>query len=278
MAREGYEIELEELEIGLLLEGLHRRYGVDLRNYARGPLIMRIRECMRLEQVSTVSGFQERALHDTECLERLLLALAGNDAPMFQDPGFYSAFRAKVVPLLKTYPFIRVWHIGCSTGAEVYSTAIMLEEEGIYQRSRIYATDISREAVNRAREGAFPLAAAPEYTSNYLRGGGRKYLSDYFTTRDGKIFFDPALRKNMTFSEYNPATDGSFNEFQVVFCRNVMASFNPDLQERVHELIYDSLGMFGVVGLGSHESLKYSPREAFYEVMDDDNRIYRKVL
>lgn len=272
------EIELEEIEINLLLEGLFRRYGVDLRNYEPAPLRRRIRERMDDEGVRTISGFQERALHDPESLERLLLALAGDGAAMFQEPGFYSAFRTMVVPLLRTYPFIRVWLAGCSTGEEVYSTAIVLEEEGLYHRSRIYATDISREAVNRAREGVFALAEAPQYTTNYLRAGGRKYLSDYYTTRAGRIFFDPALKRNVIFSEHNLATDGSFNEFQVVLCRAAMAYFNPGLQERVHELIYDSLVMFGVVGLGRRASLRYSPREAFYEALVEENGIYRKIL
>jgi chemotaxis protein methyltransferase CheR len=271
-------IELEEIEIELLIEGLYRHYGIDLRGYARVALRQHIRERMLEEHLATVSGFQEKALHDRECLERLLLALTCNSPSMFQDPGFYSAFRKKVVPLLRTYPFIRIWHAGCSTGQEVYSTAIILEEEGIYRRSRIYVTDISREAVKRAKDGVFPLSAAPEYTSNYLHAGGRKYLSNYFLPREGKMFFDPALKRNMIFSEHNLATDGSFNEFHVVFCRNVMVSFNPELQERVHELIYESLGMFGVIGLGRRESLKYSPREAFYQAIDEEYRIYRKVL
>jgi len=268
--------ELEEIEIELLIEGLYRRYGIDLRHYERDSLRRRIHERMLQEPVTTVSGLQEKALHETECLERLLLALASNGGTMFGDPGFYSAFRAKVVPLLRTYPFVRIWHAGCSTGEEVYSIAIALEEEGLYQRSRIYATEISRECVSRAREGTFPLSEAPQYTSNYLRSGGRKYFSDYYTTRGGQICFDPALKRNVTFLEHNLATDGSFNEFQVIICRNVMPYFDLELQERVHELIYESLIIFGVVGLGKGESLRYSPREAFYEALDEG--IYRKVL
>lgn len=278
MIERDQETELEEIEVALLLEGLYRRYGVDLRAYERGALWQRIRERMWEEGVLTVSGFQEKALHDPECLERLLAALANHGTAMFHDPGFYVALRAKVVPLLRTYPFVRIWHAGCSTGEEVYATAILLEEEGLYQRSRIYATDSSRAVVKRAKDGAFPLAALPQYTSNYLRAGGKKYLSDYFTTRDGRALFDPALRRNVIFSEHNLATDGSFNEFQFVFCRNVLGYFNPDLQERVHELIYESLGMFGVVGLGRRESLRSSPREAFFESLDEQHRLYRKVL
>jgi chemotaxis protein methyltransferase CheR len=156
--------------------------------------------------------------------------------------------------------------------------AIMLEEEGIYQRSRIYATDHSREAVKMAKEGAFPLRSATEYTNNYLRAGGRRSFSDYYSESGERIVLKPALSKNVTFSEHNLATDSSFNEFQVVLCRNVMTHFNPNLRERVHELIYDSLSRFGIVGLGKRESLKYSPREAYYETLDEENRLYRKVI
>jgi len=203
------------------------------------------------EEVPTVSALQEKVLHEAECLERLLLALVSNGNSPFNEPDFYTTFRAKVLPLLRTYPFVRIWHAGCSTGEEVYATAIVLEEEGLYQRSRIYATEISREAVKRARAGVFPLAAVPQYTSNYLRAGGRRYFSDYFATHGGQLAFDPALKRNIIFSEHNLATDGSFNEFQVVVCRNVLPSFKPELQERVHELIYESLVKFGVLGIGT---------------------------
>jgi chemotaxis protein methyltransferase CheR len=272
------ETEVEEIEIELLIQGLYRHYGVDLRDYTRAWLWPRIRDCMRQEEARTISGFQERVLHDGESMERFMLALATNQTSMFHDPDFYLAFRARVVPQLRTYPFIRIWQAGCSTGEEVYSMAIMLEEEGLYHRARIYATDNSREAVKRAREGVFLLGAVPRNTTNYLQAGGRKYLSEYFAVHEGKIFFNPALRRNVIFSEHNLATDSSFNEFQVVLCRNVMDYFNRDLQERVHELIYDSLTIFGFVGLGRRESLRYSPHEAFYETLDEENRIYRKVM
>jgi chemotaxis protein methyltransferase CheR len=276
--------ELEEIEIELLIEGLLRRHGIDLRGYERDALRRRIREQARQEGAQTISGLQEKALHDGGCLERLLLSLAtrdgqgGPDGGMFAEPAFYSAFRDKVVPRLRTYPFLRIWLAACSMGEEVYSMAIALQEEGLYQRSRIYATEISRDAIRRAKEGAFPLSEATRYTSNYLRSGGRKYFSDYFTTRNGKIFFDSGLKRNVTFLEHNLATDGSFNEFHVVICRNAMTDFNFELQERVHELIYESLIVFGVVGMGPRESLRHSPREAFYETLDEKYRLYRKVL
>lgn len=278
MSERNGETELEAIELSLLLEGLYRSYGEDLRDYAPGLLRGRIHECMQQERAATISGFQEKVLHDRECLERLLLALSSNRTSFFRDPGFYLIFRSRVVPLLRTYPFVRIWFAGCSTGEEVYSLAILLEEEGLYQRCRIYATDLSREVVRRARDGSFPLSGMREYTSNDLHSGGRHYLSEYYTTHEGRMHFSPALRRNVIFSEHNLVTDGSFNEFQVVICRNVMSQFKPLLQERVHELIYESLDTFGVLGLGSRESLQFSPREAFYETLDDEYRLYRKVL
>lgn len=277
MALEG-RTELEEIEIALLIEGVFRRYGVDLRDYERDSLRRRIHECLRREDLATISAFQEQVLYNPECLERLLLALASNSGTFFSDPGFYSSFRAKVVPLLRTYPFIRLWLAGCSTGEAAYSLAILLEEEGLYPRSRIYATEISHTAIERAKAGAFPLSEFPQYTSNYLRTGGRKYFSDYFTARNGQMWFASELKRNIIFSEHNLTTDGSLNEFQVVLCRQAMTHFTPESQERVHELIYESLVMFGVLGVGMCESLRYSPREAFYEILDEKNRIYRKVM
>jgi chemotaxis protein methyltransferase CheR len=270
--------ELAEIELALLIEGIYRRYGIDLRSYERDELQQRIFDRLPPEGVQTISALQEKVLHERDALERLLLALVNADQRVFSDPDFYGAFRTLVVPLLRTYPYVRIWHAGCATGADVYATAIILAEEGLYQRSRIYATELSREAVNRARSGVFSLAEVPQNTSNYLRAGGKKYLSDYFTTHAGQIFFNPELKRNIIFSEHNLATDGSFNEFQVVLCRNVMPHFNPELQERVHELIYESLAIFGVLGLGRRESLRYSPREVFYEALDEKNRIYRKAL
>jgi chemotaxis protein methyltransferase CheR len=277
MSEIGRARELERIEVGLLVEGLLRHCGVDLRDYAPASLARRLRECCRAEGAATISGLQEKVLHNPESRERLLLALCSHRTPLFRDPGFYLAFRSKVVPLLRTYPFVRIWHAGCSTGEEVYSMAILLEEEGLYPRCRLYATDLSQLVVERARSGVLPLAAAPEYTTNYLRAGGRRLLSDYYTAQGGSLHLSAALRRNVVFSEHNLATDGSLNEFHVVLCRNVMIYFNHRLQDRVHELIYESLCVFGVIGLGRKESLRFSPREAFFEVLDGAGRLYRKV-
>src|SRR5919107_2731277 len=269
--------ELEDIEIALLLEGLYRYYGFDFREYSPASLKRRIMDRMRAEKIETVSRYQERVLHDAACMERLLLGLSVHVTSMFRDPGFYQTFRQKVVPILKTYPTVRIWHAGCSTGEEVYSMAILLQEEGLYRKCVIYATDISREVLRKAREGIFPLAAMQEYTTNYVRAGGKHEFSDYYTADYDNVIFHPSLKTNVVFAEHNLATDGSFNEFHVILCRNVMIYFNRQLQERVHELIYGSLSTFGVLGLGNKETLKTMPRESFYEKLDARDKLYRKV-
>jgi chemotaxis protein methyltransferase CheR len=271
------ESQLEDIEIELLLEGIFRHYGFDFRNYAQASIKRRIHESMRDEGVLTVSGFQSQVLHDPASLERLLYRLSVNVTSMFRDPSFFLSFRTQVVPLLKTYPFVRIWHAGCSTGEEVYSMAILLQEEELYQRCRIYATDMSKEVLRKAREGIFPLASMQEYTANYMQAGGKRFFSDYYTAHYDSVMFSPSLKANMVFSEHNLVTDGSFNEFHVILCRNVMIYFNKTLQERVHNLIYESLSMLGVLGLGNKESMRFTPRESFYEELDLRDRLYRKV-
>ncbi len=270
--------ELEDIEIGLLLEGVYRAHGFDFRDYSRASIKRRILELMRLEKLGTVSAFQNRLLHDQTCLERFILGLSVHATAMFRDPTFYSTFRRKAVPLLRTYPTVQIWVAGCSTGEEVYSLAILLQEENLYEKCRIYATDISPVVLRRAREGIFPLSAMREYTNNYHKAGGQNEFSDYYTAHYDNVIFNPTLRHNVVFSEHNLATDGSFNEFQVIMCRNVMIYFNKELQARVHNLFYDSLSMFGVFGLGNKESLKFTPRAAFYQNINRNDKLYRKVL
>ncbi len=269
--------DLEDIEIGLLLEGLFRVHGFDFRDYSRSSIKRRILELKRSENVRTVSALQEKVLYDAACRERLLLGLSVHATSMFRDPSFYATFRKQVVPLLKTYPTVQIWIAGCSTGEEVYSLAILLREEGLYERCRIYATDISQAVLKKARDGIFPLAAMREYTNNYHRAGGANEFSDYYTAQYDSVIFSSGLRNNIVFSEHNLATDGSFNEFQVILCRNVMIYFNKDLQARVHNLLYDSLSMFGVFGLGNKESMKFTPRAQFYQHLSQTDKLYRKV-
>jgi len=272
------EISLEDIEIGLLLEGLYRAHGFDFREYSRSSIKRRILELMCAEKLETISAFQDRVLHDPSCLDRFLLGLSVHATAMFRDPSFYLTFRKKVVPLLRTYPTVQIWVAGCSTGEEVYSLAILLEEEHLYPKCRIYATDISQSVLRKARDGIFPLAAMRDYTVNYHQAGGTHEFSDYYTAQYDSVIFSAALKNNVVFSEHNLATDGSFNEFQVILCRNVMIYFNKDLQARVHNLLYDSLSMFGVFGLGNKESLKFTPRAAFYEHLNENDKLYRKVM
>lgn len=267
----------EDLEIGLLLRAIFDRYGYDFRDYARSSLLRRLRKCRAEENLETWSELQGRLLHDPSCFDRLLKNLSVSVTSLFRDPEFYRALRAQVLPRLATYPFVRVWIAGCASGEEAYSLAIMLEEEGLYDRTRIYATDFSNTGLARASEGIYPLAAMQEYTRNYQEAGGARTFSEWYTAKYDNAILRPELKRNMVFASHNLVTDGSFNEFQLILCRNVMIYFNRTLQARVHELLYQSLGMFGVLGLGRKEFLRLSPREDAYETLDADNKLYRKV-
>lgn len=268
---------LEELEAELLLEGLRNYYGYDFRNYERAVVRSRIRECMMSARISTISRFQEKVLRDPSLLERFLRTFSRPPLSMFSDPRFYAVFRTRVVPMLRTYPFVRIWHVGCSTGQEVYSLAILLEEEGIYERSRIYATDLSEEAIRQARRGSFPASAIDSFAANYVEAAGKRAFSDYASAKRGRLVIDPALKKHIVFSEHNLATDGSFNEFQVIICRDLFASFNRTLKDRVDNLIYDSLGRLGVLALGAGESMESMPHEACYSVLDQASGLFQKL-
>ena len=268
---------LEAIELQLLLEGVFLHYGYDFRHYALASIRRRVWDRVRAEGLTTISQFQDRVLHDAGCMERLLYALSVNMTAMFRDPEFFRAVRSQVVPLLKTYPYVRIWHAGCSSGEEVYSLAIVLEEEGLLDRCRIYATDMNEGVLARARNGRFPLRLMKEYTANYNQSGGRRAFSEWYTVSLDQAVFRPELRRSVVFSQHNLATDSSFNEFHVVLCRNVMIYFNRTLQDRVHQLMYESLVTFGVLGLGNRESLRVTPHEKDYEVLDERARLYRKV-
>jgi len=273
----GYDPALERLEIELLLEGVFRHYGFDFRSYAYASLRRRVWKRIEAEGLATVSALQDRVLHDPDAMNQLLLDLSVNVTAMFRDPSFHAAFRRLVVPKLRTYPFIRVWHAGCSTGEEVYSMAILLEEEGLYDRARIYATDINEVVLQQAKEGIFPLNRMQEYTENYIRAGGSRSFSEYYTAKYDGALFSPALLRNVVFAQHNLVTDRSFSEFNVILCRNVLIYFDKTLQQRVHGLFYDSLAMFGVLCLGSKESLKFSMYEDCFEPVSQPDKIYRKV-
>jgi chemotaxis protein methyltransferase CheR len=272
-----YDPDLERLEIELLLEAIYRHYGFDFRSYAYASIRRRLWRRIEAEGLTTVSALQGRLLHEPAMMERVLLDLSINVTAMFRDPTFYLAFRQKVVPLLRTYPFIRIWHAGCSTGEEVYSMAILLEEEGLYERARIYATDINEVVVHRARTGIFPLERMQEYTENYIRAGGTRSFSEYYMAKYDGALFSPALQRNVVFSQHNLVTDRSFAEFNVILCRNVLIYFDRDLQMRVHRLFHESLVHLGILCLGSKETLRLSKYEGSYEELSSAEKIYRKV-
>jgi chemotaxis protein methyltransferase CheR len=269
--------ELEQLEVELLLEAVYRRYGFDFREYAPASLKRRLWRRMNAEGLETVTQLHDRLLHDPACMERLLLDLSISVTAMFRDPSFYVAFRERVVPVLHTYPFTRIWCAGCSTGEEVYSLAILLDEEGLYDRTRIYATDINEQVLSTARAGVFPLEKMRQYTQNYIRAGGRREFSEYYVAAYDGARFSRSLTENVVFAQHNLASDRSFNDFNVILCRNVMIYFDKALQDRVHTLFYESLDTFGILALGHKESVAFTKYVDGYETVDAAERIYRKI-
>ena len=266
----------ERIEIDLLLEAIQRRYGYDFRGYALASLRRRLWHRAYGEGLQTLSGLQERVLHDPTCMDRLLRDLSINVTEMFRDPSFHRALREHVFPLLRTHPFIRIWNAGCSTGEEIYSLAIALHEEGLLDRTRIYATDIDEAALERARGGAFPLERMQRYTENYLRAGGTAAFSSYYTASGDSARFDPVLGRGMVFAQHNLVTDGSFNEFQLIVCRNVLIYFGPRLQEEVLGLFGASMARSGILALGRKESIRHSSHADEYEPLVESEKIFRR--
>jgi len=270
-------LNIEELEIRLLLEGIYQKYGYDFRNYAQASLRRRIAKCLRDEHLLTVSAFQEKILREPETFAQFLLTVAVDVTSMFRDPEMFKLLREKVLLELKQFPLIRIWNVGCSTGEEVYSTAILLTEEGLYDRCRIYATDMSEAALDKAKAGIYPFDSIQTYTKNYLASGGIEPFSNYYDAKYENAIFKSFLKKNIVWAQHNLVTDSSFNEFNIILCRNVMIYFNKTLQERVHQLLYDSLAVKGIICLGEKESIKFSPFENCYQSIDERIKLYRKI-
>jgi chemotaxis protein methyltransferase CheR len=268
--------ELERMELQLLVEAVYRRYGFDFRDYARASLRRRVWNAVLAEGLRSISGLQERVLHEPPAMERLLGHLSTSATSMFRDPQFFAALREKVVPHLRSYPFVRIWLPGCGGGEEVYSLAILLFEEGLYARCRIYATDVNEAALKRGKEGIYPIDLVRDHAAGYGESGGCGSLSDYYTVNYGYAIFRQALRRNVLFSQHNLVTDGSFNEFNLILCRNVMIYFNMPLVHRVHRLLFSSLRRFGVLGLGRRESLRATPHEEQYQTIDAEAKLFRR--
>jgi chemotaxis protein methyltransferase CheR len=271
--------DVEAIEFELLLEGIYRQYGFDFRDYAPSSLRRRVRQRAQAEGVATISALQERVLHDPACMERLLHDMSIHVTSLFRDPTFYLAFRVKVVPLLRTYPFVRVWNAGCSTGEEAFSMAILLAEEGLAERTRIYATDVNEAVLDTARQRRLPLRKLREYEAQYVRAGGAHTLERYLSTeaRDDHATLSPALTDNIVFAQHNLVSDRSFNEFHVVLCRNVLIYFGRRLQDAVHALLHESLVTFGILALGRRESIRFTRFEQSYTELDAREKLYRKV-
>ena len=269
--------ELEKIEIQLLLEGIFRHYGFDFRNYVSASIRRRIWYRIRAERLDNVSSLQERVLHDPSVMARLLSDFSIHVSEMFRDPDFFGSFRKNVVPFLKELPFVRIWHAGCSTGEEVYSMAIILHEEGLYNKTKIYATDINEDLLKKAKEGVYPLDKIQTYKNNYEEAGGMNEFADFFEVHQDKAVFNPFLTQNVVFAQHNLATDHSFNEFHVIICRNVMIYFDRVLQNRVHKLFYESLCMSGILGLGGKEDIAFNNYSQCYEALNSELKIYRKI-
>ena len=270
------QVQVEDIEIRLLLEAIYQLYGYDFRSYSPASMRRRIMHRLTMSGFSTVLEMTDRVLRDRQFFVTLLNDLTVNVTEMFRDPEFYKAFREEVVPVLKTFPFIKIWHAGCSTGEEIYSMAILLEEEGLYERAMLYATDIDKNVLAAAKKGIYPIHAFKQYTDNYRRAGGRQSLSDYATARYDSVIMEQRLKRNIVFADHDLATDQVFGEMHVILCRNVLIYFDRPLQQRVFKLFGESLDMGGFLCLGTKESLRFSGNEESFDVVNRSLRIFRK--
>lgn len=264
------------IELKLLVDAIYLKYHYDFRSYAVASLKRRVAAAMARFGCATVSQLQDRLLHDPAAFAQMLDFLTVQVSEMFRDPAYFRSLRETVVPLLRTYPSLKVWVAGCSAGEEVYSLAILLREEGLLERTLIYATDINPQALARAEAGVYDIDRLAGFTANHGRSGARTSLSDYYTAAYGLAVFDKSLRQHIVFSDHSLATDSVFAEVQLVSCRNVLIYFDRPLQERAIGLFREALCRKGFLGLGSKESLRFtSHADAFEEIVRSD-RIYRK--
>lgn len=268
--------QVEAIEIKLLLEAIELRYGYDFREYALSPLRRGLFAAMARERVSTVSAYQEQILRDAGCLQRFLGSVGVNVTGMFRDADMMRAVREEVVPELRTYPSVRVWVAGCATGEEAYAFAVLLEEEGLLDRCAIYATDLNEDVLDVARTGAYPLERVRRYEEGYMGAGGRGQLSDHYEAVGRSARFDRKLAGSITWSRHNLVNEGSFNDFHLIACANVLIYFRASLQVRAHRLLYDSLVRGGFLALGKRESLVYCPDRDHYAEVRPGVNLFRK--
>jgi chemotaxis protein methyltransferase CheR len=265
-----------EIEQRLLMEAIYLKYSYDFRDYSEASQRRRLHLAMQQLGCESISLLQDKVLHDPEAFPQLLRYLTVQVSDMFRDPGYFLSLRRHVMPVLRTYPSLKIWIAGCSTGEEVYSMAILLKEEGLLERSIIYATDINPNSLEKAQKGVFPLRNVPGYTVNYQRAGGRQAFSDYYTAAYDAVLFDRSLCKNVSFADHSLATDSVFSETQLACCRNVLIYFNRKLQDRALGLLHDSLCHRGFLGLGSKENFGVSAYAERFEPIVKEDRIFRK--
>ncbi len=268
----------ECIEIDLLLEAMYRRYGYDFRAYARASVDRRVRQFLAGSGCSTISEMIPKLLNDREFFTRLAQYFSISVTEMFRDPSVYHAIREKVVPLLRTYPFFKVWLAGCATGEEAYSLAILLKEEGLLEKATIYATDFNDEALDRAREAIYPLDRMREYTTNYQQAGGKKSFSEYYHAKYGSAAMCADLKEHITIANHNLAVDSAFSEVHLVLCRNVLIYFNRELQDRALGLFTESLVHGGFLCLGTKEDIQFTGAGGDYEVIDRQAKLYKRKI
>ena len=277
MTREGV-IALDDQQIDLLLGDLIDRYGYDFSDYSRASFKRRVTRLIDQDRFLSFAEFRYRLLDDATYLTRFVEQVTVNVTEMFRDPHFYRVLREKILPVLGTWPMIRIWHAGCSTGEEVYSLSILLQEANLLHKSVQYATDINPSVLERARTGIFPLSQMKQYSENYILSGGRQDFSSYYTAQYNSARFDSALGKRVVLATHNLVSDGMFNEFQLILCRNVMIYFDKVLQDKVMHLFYDSLETLGYLALGSKETIKFTSVAGRFKQLEDRERIWRKVM
>ncbi len=265
-----------EIEVRLLLEAIFQKFNHDFRKYAFSSVKRRVAHALQQMEFPTVSNLQENLFHDPKCFGRLLQYLTIATSEMFRDPEYYVALRTKVFPLLHTYPSLKVWVAGCSTGEELYSLAICLKEEGLLERTILYATDINPVSLKRAEEGIFSLEDIQKYSESYELAGGKSLLSDYYTAAYDYVAFDKDLIRSVVFADHSLATDHVFSETHLISCRNVLIYFNAELQDRALSLFYESLCHGGFLGLGSKESLQFSKYANCFEIVDRTAKVFQK--
>jgi len=264
-----------DLELHLLLEAVYRVSGFDFREYAPRTVKRRVAERVRAEGLATISGLLERVLHEPPAMARFVDALTHNASSPFREPAFFDAFRERVLPRLRTFPHVRIWVIG--SGEDAYSLALLLREAELYHRTRIYATDASEGAIDRAKSGTFPAELLDEYSARYVEAGGKRHFSDYVEIAGTQAAFKPGVREQIVFAQHNLACDGSFNEFHLVVARSVITHFNRTLSYRAHQVIYESLIRLGYLGVSAEETLRYTPHQRAYEELSETERFYRRL-